>query len=451
MSTATSTAIAKPEATALVKILNQYRPHELAKLDDVSRAFAVAEGVKTVRAAVEAVIDRILPLQGSSLGFRTDKDRDGGYPKQVVIDCAAEALLRGLRFTGNEWNIIGGRCYVAQAGCARLVGDYPGLTDLEHAPGVPVMKDGGAIVEYTIRWNLDGKPMSLTRLVPVRVNANMSMDAILGKAKRKMLAAVYERLTGSALSEGDAEDATVPMNSLPAPQSQPEAKLDRVGTYLADIEATKTVEELKSFVDRFNAENKAKPIPDDDRDRIHVRVRERKAVLTAEAAVQTPAPAPAQPEAFPLTDSPEGEQSADPTKASAPTASTPSANASATSPVPTAGNREPSAPAPTTQPSSTPTNSATDAPRVGAQLVQILLTLMHEVDVNWAQLRDATEGKGADIAKTCGIVGRPGMRVNELPAETALKLRDELQKRVKAKQERAEKREAKKEEKAGVA
>jgi hypothetical protein len=211
-------------AAALQRLLDDFGPAALAKVDEMARAFKIAEGVKQVRALVRSVADKITPLQGSALGFRTDKDRDGGYPADVVAECATEALLRGLRLTGNEWNIIGGRCYVAQAGCARLLAELPGLTDLEHAPGVPALKDGGALVEYTLRWKLDGRPMSLTRVIPVRVNSGQGVDAIVGKAKRKILAAAYERVTGSALSDGDTEDPPL----LPPAASKPAQLAERM-------------------------------------------------------------------------------------------------------------------------------------------------------------------------------------------------------------------------------
>jgi hypothetical protein len=212
-------------AAALAKLVEEFGPAALEKLNEIAKAFKLAEGVKKVRAVVKGAIDQILPLQGTALGFRTDKDKDGGYPVDVVVDCATEALLRGLRLTGNEWNIIGGKYYAAQAGCARLVAELPGLTDLEHAPGIPVLKEGGAIVEYTLSWKLDGKPMALTRKIPVRVNNGMGVDAILGKAKRKILAAAYERVTGSVLSDGDTED---PPMGPPAP-SKPSQLAERIG------------------------------------------------------------------------------------------------------------------------------------------------------------------------------------------------------------------------------
>lgn len=218
MSTAKSTvAPVTDPAAALARLVDEFGPAAVQKLDDIAKAFKVAEGVQKVRAIVLQAAPQILPLQGSALGFRTDKDKDGGYPPAVVAECATEALLRGLRLTGNEWNIIGGRCYVAQAGLARLVAELPGLTDLELAPAVPVMKEGGAIVEYAAQWKLGPTAMALKRSIPVRVNNGMGADAILGKAKRKMLAAIHERVTGSTISDGEVDDA--PLLPAAAPKS----------------------------------------------------------------------------------------------------------------------------------------------------------------------------------------------------------------------------------------
>jgi hypothetical protein len=199
-------AAAVDPVAALAALVAEFGPGSVAKLDDVARAFKIAEGVVKVRQVVKAAIDRILPLAGSPLGFRTDRDAKGGYHPDVIADCATEALLRGVRLTGNEWNIIGSKYYCAQAGFARLVAELPGLTDLELAPGVPVAKDGGAIVDYAATWKFNGHPMSLSRKIPVKVNEGLGVDAILGKAKRKMLAAIYERVTGSVMPEGECDD-----------------------------------------------------------------------------------------------------------------------------------------------------------------------------------------------------------------------------------------------------
>ena len=206
-----SGAIAKRETVTaeLAKAAEQYGPAALAALGPVQKAVALADGIKAVRALVRQCGDTLMSLQGTALGFRTDKDREGGYQPDVVIECATEAMLRGLRWTGNEFNIIQGRCYGAKDGLRRLVGEFPGLTDLEMNPGVPTGKDGGAIVTYSASWRLDGNKMSLTRVIPVKVTPGQGADAILGKAARKMYAAILERLTGSPVSEGDIDDPPI--------------------------------------------------------------------------------------------------------------------------------------------------------------------------------------------------------------------------------------------------
>lgn len=207
MSQKQSTSVAKVPSTAeLVEVIQKNSPTALAGLNQAEAAMQLADAIGTVKSYVAANAERVMALQGSSLGFRTDKDSTGGYPVQTVVECATEAMLRGLNLAGNEFNIIAGRCYVAQQGMVHLVRDYPGLTDLVHYPEVPVMRDGGAIVKYRVTWKLNGVPMEIVRMIPIRVNNGQGADAILGKAMRKILAAIYQQLTGSTISEGDVTD-----------------------------------------------------------------------------------------------------------------------------------------------------------------------------------------------------------------------------------------------------
>jgi hypothetical protein len=181
----------------------------------------LAKGMRDLREAMSEKLVKyvFMPMQGTKLGFRTDKDKDGGYPWDIVRDCAMEAMLRGLRPIGNEFNIIGGNCYTTLEGFDRKLAEFPGLTDLELTPGVPVLKDGGALVPYEASWKVNGKPDSLEctqttstdgvitdRRIPVRVNSGQIVDAILGKAKRKMLARIYERISGIKTPDGDVID-----------------------------------------------------------------------------------------------------------------------------------------------------------------------------------------------------------------------------------------------------
>jgi hypothetical protein len=198
----------------------------IADLSHVKQAVRLAHGLRALRAALsdDFVREVLLPLQGTKLGFLTDKDRndDGspgpGYPIAVVRDCSTVALIHGFNIVGNEFNIIAGGFYGTQAGFERKVHEFPGLTDFDEEPSVPVMhQEKGALVSYTATWRLNGKPMSmectLTKVgdkiidtrIPVTVNRRMGVDAIIGKARRKMLFRVYKRLTGSVLGIGEGE------------------------------------------------------------------------------------------------------------------------------------------------------------------------------------------------------------------------------------------------------
>lgn len=207
-----------------------------ARMGHAERAFMLAEGVIALRAAITPLMMRhLMQLQNTRLGFRTDRLPDpyksdpGGYPESVVKECAIEALLRGAYLVGNEFNIIAGGCYLTKEFFARAVAEFVDadgrrLTDLKLSPGVPVWKQnaGGAVVPYSATWLLGGAAMRLDRDIPIRVNNGQGADAILGKATRKMLAAVLGRLTGSehTIPEGEVDiiDAeAIPVSSTPAP------------------------------------------------------------------------------------------------------------------------------------------------------------------------------------------------------------------------------------------
>lgn len=174
----------------------------------VHKALSLAAGIARLRDLLTSdVMAEIMRLQGSPIGFRTDKDTDHGYPEAVVKECIIEALIRGLYPVGNEFNIIASRFYCTKEGLSRLVREFPTLTDLELDIGVPANKSGGVVVSCAAKWKLGGKPCELACDIPIRVNQGMIVDAIVGKAERKLLNRVYKRVTGSEMSDGDAAEA----------------------------------------------------------------------------------------------------------------------------------------------------------------------------------------------------------------------------------------------------
>lgn len=187
---------------------------EIAKVAPVLRASGTTKDAIQMVAAMQKlrelitgeVLEKMLELQGSSIGFRTDKDTSGGYPGEIVRAAFIESVMRGLRPIGNEWNIIAGRCYVTREGFMRLVRELDGFSDLKITEGkLESVSQGGCYVPMRAEWMLNGKKDSIEVAIPVRINAGMGQDAILGKAHRKLLKRIYERVTGSVQSEPDDE------------------------------------------------------------------------------------------------------------------------------------------------------------------------------------------------------------------------------------------------------
>jgi len=220
---------------ALEAVLAVCNVANLSTMSVLRQSVELAQGLKRLDSILtEQVVKAIfMPLQGSRLGFLTDKDKTGGYEWNEVRDALKEGMIRGLRPVGNEINIIAGNCYAAVNGVERLVLQFPGLTDLWLTPGVPQkVGDKGAFVPFHAQWILNGQPMEMHRDVVkrddgtmddtricVKVNSGMGDDAIIGKARRKMLFAIYQRITNSSFALRDADEAIdaigVPVQSTP--------------------------------------------------------------------------------------------------------------------------------------------------------------------------------------------------------------------------------------------
>jgi len=178
--------------------------------NEMTIAFCQAQGIAQLKQAMTPeFMSVIMPLQGTALGFLTDRDSAGGYPPEVVRDCMISALMCGVGVAGNQFNIISGKMYITLRGVERIVYGWPGIVFKEDPPGVPRVEEAGsgALVEMSATWTLHGKHDEMgcvkgsngdvdTRIC-VRVNKGMGTDAILGKARRKFLARVWTRLLGT--------------------------------------------------------------------------------------------------------------------------------------------------------------------------------------------------------------------------------------------------------------
>jgi hypothetical protein len=181
----------------------------------IGQAMQLAETVEQLRAQLTPErMAKIKALMNTSLGFDTDRNPAKWtkpepcvpYSDDVIRDVFIEATLRGFYSINKEYSIIAGNFYGGVNGFERLVKKHAKVTDFKDNYGIPTMGNGGAIIKCSATWKQDGEPQSLERDFAVRVNSGMGADAIVGKAKRKLFAAVYGRLSGVVTPDGEAGD-----------------------------------------------------------------------------------------------------------------------------------------------------------------------------------------------------------------------------------------------------
>lgn len=161
------------------------------------------------------VMEPMMALMNTPLGFLTDRTGKPNargetkplYDVTIVRDCLIEGLLRGFMPVNNEINIIASRCYPAKNGLSRKVKQYPGLTEYKDSFTVPRISEGkGAVIACRASWKLNGKEDQIEREFAIKGDAYATADSYLGKAQRKLYHAVFERVTGQSLPEGEVTD-----------------------------------------------------------------------------------------------------------------------------------------------------------------------------------------------------------------------------------------------------
>lgn len=218
----------KPEiATALAEVSSAAAAafsSASSGLPNVAAALEVAGAIEDLRAQFDQteIRQRIIALQDSPLGFRTDRDpktkrkkrRDESGPEEyntpygweVVRDCSIEATLRGLQLVGNQFNIISSRAYVTKEGFEYLIRRLAHVSAFKPIIGVPRTLNGGALVECEATWMHGNVAQSLKVTIPVKGDDFSGADQLIGKATRKFLRRCYEMMTGQSVPEGDAAD-----------------------------------------------------------------------------------------------------------------------------------------------------------------------------------------------------------------------------------------------------
>lgn len=243
-------------------------------LQGFHKAFLMASGIEQLRALLTPeYMAPIMKLQGSKLGFRTDKDivdyKPGpGYSMDIVKNCVIEAVLNGLQVTGNQFNIIAGNMYPTKEGIGYVLNNFKGLS-YQVICGLPRMNNEGtsAAVEVSIKWNLNGDDNEAVVPIPIRVNKAMGIDAIIGKATRKGRAWLLSRITGSEVTDGEVEDAEGKVISTKLGNQNKKSEEDiEDSRMLLLIQDTTTVEELDFYLQ--NVSEKIRPAFDQKREEL---------------------------------------------------------------------------------------------------------------------------------------------------------------------------------------
>lgn len=198
-----NTAVALKLNEAVGSVLNQ------TNLQGFERAYATAQSIEVLKTLLTPeYMAPIMQLQGNRLGFKTDKDKSGGYPMDVVKNCLVEAVLMGLQPFGNEFNIIAGNTYATKEGVGRLLATWKGLK-YSLICGVPKPNADGksAVVDVTIKWTINNESKEEIIPISIKMDAYTSVDAMIGKATRKGRAWLLSAISGIEIVEADITDA----------------------------------------------------------------------------------------------------------------------------------------------------------------------------------------------------------------------------------------------------
>lgn len=174
------------------------------------KAYLIADAVGKLKTLLTPeYMKPIMQLQGSRLGFKTDKDKEGGYPESVVRDCLIDAVLSGVQPFGNQFNIIAGNMYITKEGFGYLLNNMKGLSnEISFAlPRIGSDKTSAAVVAK-ISWSFNGGEKKEREIdFPIKMNSYMGTDAVLGKATRKARAWLFNTINGTEFGDGDVTDS----------------------------------------------------------------------------------------------------------------------------------------------------------------------------------------------------------------------------------------------------
>lgn len=246
----TQVAVIRPEDERITRldnvakkaaIINPESGNPFSDMIRTANAFAIVRAGLT-----DEIMKPILQLQGSKLGFKTDQDREGGYPPAIVKDCVVEAVIHGLPIIGNCFNIIAGNFYMTKEGVLYKLNHVEGLT-YEIDPGFPeIVKEaswgtdsrgksvavpGEAHVKVRVSWMYGDNKGERDLSYQIKVQNRMTPDAICGKAICRAAKWLHAKVLGleAPVTEDGAQVIDVtPAKKPPVEPVKPSKSSDRL-------------------------------------------------------------------------------------------------------------------------------------------------------------------------------------------------------------------------------
>ena len=226
------------------------------------KAYQIANAIDFLKANItDDYMKPIMAMQGTRLGFKTDKDNQAGYPISKVKECLIDAVLTGVQPYGNQFNIIAGNMYVTKEGYGHLLSKVKGLK-YSITPALPRIstEKASAAVEMNIKWTFKGEEREEKVDFAIKVNSFMGADAVIGKATRKARAWLFNQVSDIEVTDGDVDDVEFTLiSSKPnvTVVSDEEKELQRLATHLKKVLTTEALDELENSISNISAEQKA--------------------------------------------------------------------------------------------------------------------------------------------------------------------------------------------------
>lgn len=247
----------------------------------IERAVAVARGLKYCREMVAAQLPTFKELAGSQLGFAVD--RPDRTTDQQYVEAISQALLEGASITGNQFAIISGRFYMQlpgwEAKWAKIADRAPdvrlgtievtteaGYNDKgKPTPGIARVDAEGTVMVAGELYEVAYRDMrakdagglrvaGMDQRLVIRINHGMGEDAVLGKARARILKALWRVYNGerppSATDDDTPVGETVVSVAEPPAIAGP-AEPTRLDRWQMDLEAVAAVNDLTALSARY--------------------------------------------------------------------------------------------------------------------------------------------------------------------------------------------------------